>query len=143
MVGHALTIENKGFFDGIRRNTSIETLELHCAGASIVDENVSRFERMAYEILTSYQENNNLTQLDLHLASIRSDESRDFFCHILKRYTNLTSVTLHFCYFVTSGRMTTMAMDVRHLPQYLKIQIVTYDIFLSLTIILILRMTIK
>ena len=36
VVGHALTIENKGFFDGIRRNTSIETLELHCAGISIV-----------------------------------------------------------------------------------------------------------
>ena len=95
MVGHALTIENKGFFDGIRRNTSIETLELHCAGISIVDGNVSRFERVAHEILMSY---NNLTQLDLHLASIRSGASRDFLCHILKRYTNLTSVTLHFCY---------------------------------------------
>ena len=95
VVGHALTIENKGFFDGIRRNTSIETLELHCVGISIVDGNVSRFERVAHEILMSY---NNLTQLDLHLASMRSGASRDFLCHILKRYTNLTSVTLHFCY---------------------------------------------
>ena len=95
VVGHALTIENKGFFDGIRRNTSIQTLELHCAGISIVDGNVSRFERVAHEILMSY---NNLTQLDLHLASFRSGASRDFLCHILRRYTNLTSVTLHFCY---------------------------------------------
>ena len=93
VLGHPLDIEESGFFDGLKLNTSINNLELHCAeGVGLAS--VSKFGRLAHEILKKYQENNNLTQLVIHNAATRSDESSDILCHALRTCTNLTSVTL-------------------------------------------------
>ena len=96
VLGHPLDIEESGFFDGLKLNTSINNLELHCAeGVGLAS--VSKFGRLAHEILKKYQENNNLTQLVIHNAATRSDESSDILCHTLRTCTNLTSVTLDNC----------------------------------------------
>ena len=76
ICGHPLTIAEVGFFEGIKQNNSIHKLELHCGGANIAGE--ASYSRVAHEILKMYQENNNLTQLDIHYSGFTSDVSREF-----------------------------------------------------------------
>ena len=80
----------------IKQNNSIHKLELHCGGANIAGE--ASYSRVAHEILKMYQENNNLTQLDIHYSGFTSDVSRDILSRTLRRSTNLTSVTLNSCF---------------------------------------------
>ena len=52
----ALDVTDRGFFEGIKRNSSISELVLNCENRGVVDE-------LVHEILKAYHTNNNLTRL--------------------------------------------------------------------------------
>ena len=56
--GIMLDVIHTGFYDGLKRNTSIHELKLSCANNNIVCG-------VGKGILKAYQENNNLTRLDI------------------------------------------------------------------------------
>jgi Ran GTPase-activating protein (RanGAP) involved in mRNA processing and transport len=61
---NALDATDIGFYDGLKRNTTIHKLELN--------NNDSIVRGVGHEILKAYQENNNLTHLQIRLADLRS-----------------------------------------------------------------------
>ena len=65
-ANQALDISNNEFFDGLKRNTSINDLELSCGNQTLVGG-------MGHEILKSYQKiNNNLTRLSIEYAVLEN-----------------------------------------------------------------------
>ena len=61
---NALDATDIGFYHGLKRNTTIHKLELN--------NNDSIVRGVGHEILKAYQENNNLTHLQIRLADLRS-----------------------------------------------------------------------
>lgn len=63
----ALDITDRGFFDGLLRNSSIKCLELG-------GDNNALMARLGPEVLVAYHANNNLTRLSLVFADMRNGD---------------------------------------------------------------------
>ena len=85
-----LGVANRGFYDGLKANSSISYLELYCGG-----QNIAR--GVGQEILKAYQENNShLTYLRITNANLQNGGDR-VVADTLRCCRNLQSVTLINC----------------------------------------------
>ena len=87
--GILLNITDRGFFDGLLRNSSIKTLRLLCPPNTNIVDGVEQ------EILTAYHANNNLTKLTL--ISIDMQNGRDLVNTTLRCCSNLKQLELIEC----------------------------------------------
>ena len=65
----ALKATDRGFYDGLKHNTSINELNIDCNNRGIIGE-------VGQEILKSYQDNSHLTRLSILLAIFQNGEDR-------------------------------------------------------------------
>ena len=87
--GILLHTTDRGFYDGLLRNSSIKTLRLLCPPNTNIIGGVEQ------EILTAYHANNHLTQLTL--ISIDMQNGRDLFTTTLRCSPNLKQLELLEC----------------------------------------------
>ena len=95
-------LRERGFFEGVKRNTSICSLSLNRIGPSQVEA--------FREILKVYQENNNLTQLCIHHA--RMQRGDQVIVATLRRCTKLECILLTGCN-ITDGQLRPMVEALR------------------------------
>ena len=87
-----LSITDRGFYDGIEHNSSIRELFINCCSVerrNIADEEL-------HGILKAYQENNNLTNLEIYSAGLRRGGA-DIITTTLRRCTNLKKIIIYDC----------------------------------------------
>ena len=82
--------EERGFFDGLKRNTSIRDICVYCYDSIVVGG-------VVHEILTVYQEKNNLTSLRIHGADWMGIGGDNTLANTLRSCTNLKSISLDSC----------------------------------------------
>ena len=86
-----LGVTNRGFFNGLTRNSSIRNLELYCNRRNIA-------EGVGQEILKVYQENNNqLTVLGIYDADLQNGPGDRVIVDTLRSCKNLQRITLKAC----------------------------------------------
>jgi len=86
-----LKVTNRVFFDGLKSNSSIQGLQLHCRHI-----NVSIGSGVGHQILKVYQENNNLTSLNIINSNLRN-EGDIAITATLSCCTNITKLGLLHC----------------------------------------------
>ena len=101
LVGHPVT----GFYDGLKQNSSIHKLKLHCSNSNVADNGV------AHEILKVYQENKNLTELWINNADLQNGGDR-IVAATLRNSINLKHIDLHECN-MTDEQLLPMADAIR------------------------------
>ena len=83
-------VADRGFYDGLKQNSSISNLELYCGDQTIAGG-------VGQEILKVYQDNNShLTVLSINVANLQSGGDR-VIVDTLRCCRNLQSVTLNNC----------------------------------------------
>ena len=83
--GLTLTVTNREFYDGLKRNSSISNLELYCFNRNIAG--------VGQEILEAYQENSNhLTFLGIANANLQNGGDRVIVVGTLRSCRNLQKV---------------------------------------------------
>ena len=85
----ALDVANTGFFDGLRRNTSIYWLELKCNNREIVGT-------VIHEILNIYQEKNSIRFIVIYDALLQNG-GYNFILETFRRCTNINIIGLCYC----------------------------------------------
>ena len=95
-------LRERGFFEGVKRNTSICSLSLNRIGPPQVE--------VIRELLKAYQENNNLTQLCIHHA--RMQRGDQVIVATLRRCTKLECILLTGCN-ITDGQLRSMVEALR------------------------------
>lgn len=100
----ALNSSNTEFFNGLKRNTSIDTLRFECcthylqAQYSNIREGRRRkvSDGVIFKMLILYQEKNTLTSLSLHYADLRDGGDR-ILADTFRSCTNLKHISLQSC----------------------------------------------
>ena len=82
-------IEGRELHDGLKRNTSINELVLHCEGRPIISG--------ARRILEAYQSNSNLIDLCILNANLEAGRGDEIITETLQCCTNLKTINLHAC----------------------------------------------
>ena len=100
----ALDVTDRGFFEGIKRNSSISELVLNCDGRGVVDE-------LIYEILKAYHENNNLTRLCIARSDLQNGGDIAI-AETLRGCTNLQEFETLNC-MITDVQLTSLIEAVR------------------------------
>ena len=86
LAGSGLDVAYQGFYDGLKRNSSIYKLEINF-NHPVIEEGVGR------EILKAYQENNNLTEILINNTDLQNGGD-EVVAESLRRCTNLHKVCL-------------------------------------------------
>ena len=102
-----LSVTDRGFYDGIERNSSIQELVINCC--SIERRNIADEE--LHGILKAYQENNNLTRLDIWSAGLQNGGA-DIITTTLRRCTNLKNIVIYDCR-LTTPQLLSMLETIR------------------------------
>jgi len=102
-----LSITDEGFYDGIERNSSIQKLLINCC--SILRRNIANEE--LHGILKTYQENNNLTSLDIWSAGLQNGGA-NIITTTLRRCTNLKNIVIFDCR-LTTPQLLSMLETIR------------------------------
>ena len=107
-------IHHTGFYDCLKRNTSINELNLNCAGHNIVGGVVE-------EILKAYQENDNLTLLRILRAGLQN--GGDYLvATTLRHCTNLSKIGLRYSD-MTDGQLLPIIEAVRGLHSLVELNL--------------------
>ena len=87
--GIALDVIHTGFYDGLKQNKSIKLFHLDCGG-------YISYGGVVAEILKAYQENNNLTRLNINDADLQNG-GENTIATTLRMCTNLYEINIYFC----------------------------------------------
>ena len=107
----ALDGANNEFYEGLKRNTSIQRLSLNCRNLDVVSRIVQTSSGIVYQILKAYQENNNLSLLSITRADLQNG-GENVIATTLRRCTNLTDIDLYGCN-ITDGQLLPIVEAVR------------------------------
>ena len=102
LSGSGLDVTNRGFFDGLKHNSSITGLEIHFCDHNILSADIdggrtsrTRAGQVGQEILRAFQENNsNLTQINIHNAYLPPYGGDIFIATSLRSCTHLRTISL-------------------------------------------------
>ena len=85
-----LDVTYNEFYDGLKLNSSISELLLHCGNDNIAGG-------VGQKILEAYQANNNLTELSIHCANLQNGGDDHVTAETLRNSTSLRHIDLYDC----------------------------------------------
>ena len=102
----ASDVTNNAFYDGLKQNSSIQVLTIHCSNSNIAGG-------VGQKILEAYQENNgNLTVIIISRVDLQNG-GEHIIAETLRRCTNLQEVCLYNCDSITEEKCFPMIEAVR------------------------------
>ena len=118
----ALDVSVTGFFDGLKRNSSIHKLDIKFsqrvnAGNVQGGDTIRRLPLggVGQKILEAYQENNNLTELSINNANLKNG-GEHIIAQTLRRCTNLKRISLSMCIIINDDQTWSYINDGQLLP---------------------------